>query len=118
MHLGTLLEKLRRETDAGLALAALDDVALFSEIAAVGEAYGEGPAEYLSGAASRFANLAEHEDWLRLMTAVERSADAARTLLTTVVRWSLDRDREGMSDAVDSGCGCASHGHGPGHVHG
>lgn len=109
MHLGTLLEKLRREDDAGLALAALDDIALFSEIAAVGEAHGEAPAEYVAGAASRFANLAEHEDWLRLISAAAHSSDAGRTVLTTVVRWALALDTVPTQQLpAHSSCRCGS----------
>ena len=107
MHLGILLERLRREDDAGLALAALDDIVLFTEIAAIGQAYGESPAEYVAAAASRFANQAGHEDWLQMVSAIGRSEDAGKTLLTMVSRWALSRDRA-PDDALEphSNCRC------------
>lgn len=100
MHLGNLLDKLRREDDTGLALAALDDIVLFAEISATGKAFDESPAEYVATAASRFANQASHEDWLQLVSAIERSDDAGKTLMTRVARWALDRDAELLPQTV------------------
>jgi hypothetical protein len=100
MHVGNLLDKLRRDDDAGLALEALDDIVLFSEITQTGSAFGESPAEYVANAASRFANQASHEDWLQLVSAIERSSDAGKTLLTKVVRWALDRDGGALRQAA------------------
>ncbi len=109
MHVGQLLETLRREADAGLALEALGDVILFTEIAAMAETHDESPAEYVSVSASRFANQADHQDWLQLVSAIERSDDAGRTLLTKVVRWALVRDSQPAHDGdAHAKCSCGS----------
>lgn len=92
MHLGTLLAKLRRENDALLALAALGDDSLFNEIVMVGGQFGETPAQYVAAAASRFASRASNEEWLQLVSSLERSSDVAITLLDHVVRWALRTD--------------------------
>jgi hypothetical protein len=109
MHLGQLLETLRREEDASLALEALGDVVLFTEIAAMAQIQDESPAEYVSVSASRFANQADHQDWLQLVSAIERSDDAGRTLLTKVVRWALLRDSQTAQGGDGHGkCSCGS----------
>lgn len=107
MHLGTLLETLRREGDAGLALAALDDIVLYSRIASSGAQYDETPAQYVASAASRFANQAGHEEWLQLVSAIGRSQDVGKTVLTNVVRWALEQDQEPSEGSEPHGsCSC------------
>ena len=98
MHLGILLEKLRRNEDATLTLGALNDIVLYTEIARMCDAFDESPGEYVAAAASNFANLASDEDWMRLITAMERSDDAGTTVLTVVARWALARDRAGSQE--------------------
>ena len=50
----------------------------------------------------RFSNLASSEDWLALMTAIERSDDPARTTLERMLRWSLLQDAKTASNAATS----------------
>lgn len=110
MLLGTLISRLQDEDDAATALSALDDIVLFAQVQAQAARYDETPGEYTAGAVSRFANTASDEEWLALMTAIERSADPARTALERMVRWSLARDAAPSEDRGASGhpgCTCA-----------
>ncbi len=109
MLLGTLLKRLGDEADAAEALDALNDIVLLAEVQAMGELHDETPAEYVCGATRRFAADASSEDWLALMTAIERSDDPARTTLDRMLRWSLKRD---TAVPAVSGCGCGKGGSG------
>jgi hypothetical protein len=114
MHLGTLMDHLAFEDDAAAALEALGDIVLFSRVQAIGECYGETPGEYVANAARRFAQLGSDEDWLGLMTVMERSADPSRGALERMLRWSLERDAEpATSNHPGCSCGSASHRHHP-----
>ena len=102
MLLGTILKRLESEANAALVLEHLGDLVLLAEVAAMGAVHGETPGEYVSGATRRFAAAASDEDWLVLMTALERTQDPARTMLERMVRWSL------ASEQADPGaCGCS-----------
>jgi len=92
MQLGTLMDHLASEDDAAAALETLGDIVLFAEIQAMGERYDESPGEYVANAAHRFAAVAGDDDWLNLMTVMERSDDPARAALERMLRWSLKRD--------------------------
>jgi hypothetical protein len=92
MQLGTLMNHLAFEDDAAAALGTLGDIVLFAEVQAMGERYEESPGEYVANAAHRFAAVAGDEDWLNLMTIMERSDDPARAALERMLRWSLKRD--------------------------
>ena len=117
MLLGTILKRLDTDADAVFVLESLGDLVLLAEVAAMGAVHDETPGEYASGATRRFAALASDEDWLALMSAIERSPDPARTVLERMVRWSLAKDRaEGDRAGGDhahghcgsaGGCSCA-----------
>jgi hypothetical protein len=92
MHLGTLIHQLQSEDDAGLALEALGDLVLFTEIANTGARFDETPAAYIASAAARFANLANDQDWLDVIGAAERAHDPARAILIRILRWALKND--------------------------
>ena len=109
MLLGTILKRLGNEADAAEALEAMGDIILLTEVQAMGELYDESPADYVCGATRRFAADASSEDWLALMTAIERSDDPARTMLDKMLRWSLARDTAGPAA---TGCGCGKGGPG------
>ena len=112
MLLGTILRKLDTDADAAVVLESLGDLVLLAEVDAMGSVHGESPGEYASGATRRFAAAASDEDWLALMTALEKTEDPARTTLDRMVRWSLAKDR-----APSGGCGCHGGGDGGGHAH-
>lgn len=108
MTLGTILATLRDEDAADAALAALDDIVLYAQVQGCAAEHGETPGEYACGSVRRFSNLASSEDWLSLMTAIERSSDPARTTLEKMVRWSLRKDTAPANDAcAKSSCNCS-----------
>lgn len=111
MQLGTLIDHLSFEEDAAEALEALGDIVLFSEVQAVGEHYGERPGEYVANAARRFAALASDEDWLSLMSAMERSQDPAHAALERMLRWALKADTIKTPSQAHVGCTCGGHAH-------
>jgi len=92
LQLGQLMDHLEFENNAYAALEALGDIVLFTQVRSMGERYGESPGEYVANAAHRFAAVAGDEDWLNLMTVMERSDDPARAALERMLRWSLKRD--------------------------
>lgn len=105
MQLGALLNQLSDEGDAASALEALGDVILLAEIQAMGERHEETPGEYVANASRRFAARADDEDWLALMTAIERADDPARVVLGRMLRWALAQDAAPVPLATSCGCG-------------
>ncbi|MCZ8311136.1 MAG: hypothetical protein O9320_09805 [Magnetospirillum sp.] len=105
MLLGTILKRLGHAADAAQALDAMNDIVRLAEVEAMADRHAESPAEYVCGATRRFAADASSEDWLALMTAIERSDDPARATLDNMLRWSLARDATGPTA---TGCGCAA----------
>jgi hypothetical protein len=119
MQLGTLLAQLEDERQAGAALEALDDLVLFARIDAMGAEHDETAGEYVANAARRFAALASDEDWLAIMSAIERSDDPGRAVLRRMLVWALDADSKAAEGGSccgreTSSCGCAGH-HAQGH---
>ena len=106
MQLGTLMNHLACEGDAAAALEALGDIVLFAEIQAMGERNGESPGEYVANAARRFAAQGSDEDWLGLMTAMERSQTPAHAALERMLRWSLEHDAAEAEHQHAGQCSC------------
>ena len=105
MLLGTIIKRLEDEADAGAAVEALGDIVLLAEVRAMSVLHDESPGQYTSGAARRFAALASSEDWLALITAIERSDDPAHTALGKMVRWSLVQDAKVQMGAPEADIG-------------
>ena len=101
MVLGQVLERLGDEAFAAETLVALEDLNLMVQVEVAGRPFGEGIGEYAAGASRRFAQLASDEDWLALMTALERADDAGTACLKHMLEWSLRHDAE----SADEGCG-------------
>lgn len=115
MLLGAIMNELQDETVAATALMQLGDLALVAEVDAARAHHDETIGEYVSGAARRFANKASDEDWLALMTALERSENPATTYLTSMLKWSIVSDAQALGQAaVISSCSCGGSG-GNGH---
>jgi hypothetical protein len=107
MLLGAIMNKLKDETAAAETLLSLGDLVLVAHVEAARLPHEECVGEYVSGAAQRFARLASDEDWLRLMTALERSDRPAATSLDVMVRWSIARDaNEAQENKANGGCSC------------
>jgi hypothetical protein len=111
MLLGAIMNELRDETVAAAALMQMGDMVLVAEVDAARAPHEESIGEYVSGAAQRFARQAVAEDWLALMTALERTETPAATCLVTMVRWSIANDAKVLEpDAASSGCSCGGSG--------
>ena len=106
MLLGAILKELQDEEAAAAALLSLCDIVLLAEVEAASLPHDEAVGEYVSGATQRFAQFASDEDWLRLMTLLEKSHAPAATCLTTMVRWSIARDVAVEAAPQSGGCFC------------
>ena len=106
MLLGAILKDLQDEDAAAAALLSLGDIVLLAEVEAARLPHDESVGEYVSGAAQRFAHRAADEDWLRLMTVLEKSKFPAASCLTTMVRWSIARDAAVEPMTQSGGCSC------------
>ena len=105
MLLGRVLEKLGDEVFAAETLIGLNDLALIVEIEAAGRPFDETIGEYAAGASRRFAHHASDEDWLALMTALERADDAGAACLRQMLVWSLRHDAEQAEEPDDDSAG-------------
>jgi hypothetical protein len=99
MLLGQMIERLADDAFAAEALLSLGDLPLLVEVEAAGRDLGESAATYAATAARHFADHASDEDWLALMTALERAADPGAACLRQMLVWSLHAD--------SAGCTCA-----------
>ena len=106
MLTGAILKDLQDEDAAAAALLSLGDIVLLAQVEAARLPHDEGVGEYVSGAAQRFAQLASDEDWLGLMTMLEKSQSPAASCLTTMVRWSIARDAADGTVSQSGGCSC------------
>jgi hypothetical protein len=107
MLLGQVLERLGDETFAAETLVSLNDLALMVQVEAAGRQFGEDIGVYAAGASRRFAHHASDEDWLALMTALERADDSGEACLRHMLAWSLRHDAEQPDDGCGSGhCTC------------
>jgi hypothetical protein len=112
MLLGQLLERLGDEAIAAEALIALADLPLVAEIENAGRPFGETADVYAAGAARRFATLASDEDWLSLMTALDRADDPGLACLRQMLVWSLRVDQQRQRHGCSCGDECTGETHG------
>ena len=98
MMLGQMIERLGDEVFAAEAMIALGDLALMVEIDTAARSFEETPAAFAAFAARSFASRASDDDWLALMTAMERAEDPGTACLKQMLVWSLRHDA--------SPCGC------------
>lgn len=111
MLLGTMMSALRDEDVASATLLELGDIILAARVEEARDAHGESIGEYVSGAVQRFALLAKDEDWLGLMTTLERSDNPAGACLTRMLSWSLARDAlSADGGGTQEGCSCGGGG--------
>jgi hypothetical protein len=94
MILGHVLERLGDESFAAEALVAMDDLPLMVAVQAIGERLGESASAYAMGAVRRFSAFADDEDWLALMTVLDRAGDPGAACLRQMLAWSLRHDCE------------------------
>ena len=111
MLLGTMMSALRDEDVAMATLMELGDIVLAARVEEARDTHGESLGEYVTGAVQRFALLAQDEDWLGLMTALERSDNPAAACLTRMLSWSLARDAlSADGGGAHEGCSCGGGG--------
>ncbi|WP_425069613.1 hypothetical protein [Reyranella sp.] len=104
MLLGQVLDRLGDESVAAETLLGLDDLPLMVDVEATGARFGESPPLYASNAVGRFTAFASDEDWLALMTALERTSDPAAACLRQMLLWSLRQDSHADCDADHECC--------------
>jgi len=92
MLLGDVLGKLGDTAIAAETLIALDDLPLMAGVEAEATRHGESAGDYAAAAVRRFAAFAENEDWLALMTALERADDPGAACLRHMLAWCLRHD--------------------------
>ena len=115
MHLGTLIGRLESEQDAAAALETLGDLVLYARTADMAARFGESPAQYASVAVARFAAMADDEQWVGLVGALERAENPARTALGRMLVWALALDARELAEEPAQPCGCRGT---SAHVHG
>lgn len=115
MLLGSLLSGLQSPAYAATLIEETGDVLMLARIEAAGRAFEESPGDYAANAVARFSRSASDEDWLALMTALEKSDAPASTCLGNMVRWALEKDAAEIAPAAES-CSCGGRGgcHEPG----
>jgi hypothetical protein len=109
MLLGTLLARLETPAYATALLEGSGDLVLLARIEATSAAHDERPGEYAANAVARFSQGASDEDWLALMTALERAQEPAATCLRHMVLWSLEGDAT-PHPQEKAGCSCGGQG--------
>lgn len=92
MMLGQVIERLGDDAFAAETMIAMGDLALLIEVDSAARAFDETPGRYAAGAARRFAAHGSDDDWLALMTAMERSEDPGTACLKQMLAWSLRHD--------------------------
>lgn len=98
MLLGQMIERLADDAFAAEALLSLGDLPLLVDVEAACREQETSAVAYASTVARRFADHASDEDWLALMTALERADDPGAACLRQMLAWSLRKDT--------AGCGC------------
>jgi len=107
MLMGTMIQRLSDEVFATEALLSLGNLALLVDVEAASREREVSAATYASTAARRFADHASDEDWLALMTALERGDDPGAACLRQMLAWALRHDAEQADDGCGSGhCTC------------
>lgn len=109
MQLGDIIRSFSDEAQAGEALLGCDDLTLVARVGHAAQHFDESVGDYAAGAVRRFANRAGSEDWLALMTAIERADDPGMRVLAHMVDWSLRQD-EAADKPAHAGCGCGGGG--------
>jgi len=98
MLLGQMIERLSDDAFAAEALLSLGDLPLLVDIEAACREDDMSAVAYAATAARRFADHASDEDWLALMTALERADDPGAACLRQMLAWALREE--------PAGCGC------------
>jgi len=82
---------------------------LYAEIERARHVFGESAPAYAAGAARRFVQQASDDDWLALMTALDRADDPGMACLRQMLVWSLRADEAGLGGGCSGTCKGGSH---------
>jgi hypothetical protein len=98
MTLGELLQQFDDETIVARLAPELGDAEWQSRAAATATARGATLGGYASAAVERFTAAASAEDWVTLMSSLNRAADPGANCLRRMIDWSLARDNGGNTN--------------------
>ena len=102
MLLGQMIQHLSDDAFTAETLLSLGDLPLLVDVEAACREQEVSAVTYASAAARHFADHASDEDWLAMMTALERADDPGAACLRQMLAWSLRED----SAACSCGGGC------------
>lgn len=110
MHLGALLSRLEGENDVAAFLAGIGDVMLLQRVEATAAAFDETSTEYVTAAVRRYAGLASSDDWLAMMTTMEKAEDPGRAAIAVIIEWAVRADQAELAGGMsESACSCGGH---------
>lgn len=107
MLLGQMIQCLSDDAFAAEALLSLGDLPLLVDVETACREQGTDAVAYVAAAARRFADHASDEEWLALMTALERADDPGSACLRQMLAWALRKEAAGCG----CGGGCTGEGH-------
>lgn len=112
MHLGALLKQIQEQNDIPALLESVGDILLLEKVKDLAAAFDETPVEYVAAAVQRYAARADSDEWLRLMTAMEKADEPAKAALTNMVTWAMSEDQKELTHDhahAQQNCGCGRH---------
>ncbi len=92
MSLGQILAQFGDESLVARLLPDLGDAPWQRRAKEAADMQGEALGEYAGAAVARFASGAGDEDWLSLLSALNRAADPGAVCLRRIIDWAMDRD--------------------------
>jgi hypothetical protein len=98
MTLGALLQRLDDETIVARLAPELGDAEWQARAAAAATARGATLGGYASAAVAHFAAAASAEDWVSLMSSLNRAADPGADCLRRMIDWALASDNGGITN--------------------
>ena len=98
MLLGQMIERLSDDAFAAEALLSLGDLPLLVDVEAACRENDMSAVAFAATAARRFADHASGDDWLALMTGLERADDPGAACLRQMLAWSVAK--------ASAGCAC------------
>jgi len=109
MLLGTLISELKSPDYAAAILSRFGDVMLLARLQDTARRHDEETSDYAAAAVARFSRDGGDEDWLALMTALERAGDPASASLRFMIEWALKADEVHEAHGHE-GCTCGGGG--------
>jgi hypothetical protein len=92
VSLGEILRQFDDENFVARLLPELGDAEWRERASSFAAEHGEALGEYASASVERFASGAQEEDWLSLVSALNRAADPGVVCLRRMMDWAIARD--------------------------